>query len=139
MWNLFQQNLNIVKKKFHLTFRCMKYNNLKKMSYRWIYMFWKFPLCHYCQKFKGFRCKSGITFLHGCSLEIKLKVLSNNFSIFSSHMVQIYIYKAVISVFLFACLFVCPIITQKPLDRFASNFDWGTRKTHGNVLNLVKK
>ena len=29
------------------------------------------------------------------------------------------------------------IITQKPLDRFASNFDWGTRETHRNVLNLV--
>ena len=25
------------------------------------------------------------------------------------------------------CLFVCPIITHKPLDRFASNFVWGTR------------
>ena len=35
----------------------------------------------------------------------------------------IYIHKVVISV----CLFVCPIITQKPLDRFASSFDWGTR------------
>ena len=32
----------------------------------------------------------------------------------------IYIHKVVISV----CLFVCPIITQKPPDRFASSFDW---------------
>ena len=24
-------------------------------------------------------------------------------------------------------LFVCPIITQQPLDRFALDFDWGTR------------
>ena len=41
----------------------------------------------------------------------------------------IYMYKVVISV----CLFVCPIINQEPLDRFASNFDWGTRESHENV------
>ena len=35
----------------------------------------------------------------------------------SWHYIYIYIYKVVISV----CLFVCPIITQKPLGRFASN------------------
>ena len=29
------------------------------------------------------------------------------------------------------------IITQEPLDRFASKFDWGTRENHGNVLSLV--
>ena len=28
-----------------------------------------------------------------------------------------------------------PIITQKPVDQFASNFDWGN---HGNVFRLVK-
>ena len=33
-------------------------------------------------------------------------------------------------------LFVCPIITQEPLDRFASNFDLGTQETHRNVLSL---
>ena len=27
-----------------------------------------------------------------------------------------------------------PIITHKHMDRFASNFDWGTRENHGNVL-----
>ena len=43
------------------------------------------------------------------------------------------IYKAVIPV----CLFVRPIITQEPLDRFVSNFDWGTREAHGNVLSLI--
>jgi len=43
------------------------------------------------------------------------------------------IYKVLISVY----LFVFPIITQKPLDRFASNFDWGTRESHENVLSLV--
>ena len=32
-----------------------------------------------------------------------------------------YIFKVEISVFLFVCL----IITQEPLNRFASNFDWG--------------
>ena len=32
----------------------------------------------------------------------------------------------------------CLIITQKPLDRLASNFDWGTRETHGNVLTIFK-
>ena len=35
----------------------------------------------------------------------------------------IYIYKVVISV----SLFVCPIITREPLDRFALNFDLETR------------
>ena len=44
-----------------------------------------------------------------------------------------YIYKVVISF----CLFVCPIITQGLLGHFTSNFDWGTRETHGNVLSLV--
>ena len=42
-------------------------------------------------------------------------------------------YKVVISV----SLFVCPIITQEPPDRFASNYDWGTRETHGNALSVV--
>jgi len=45
----------------------------------------------------------------------------------------IYIYKVVISV----CLFVCPIITHEPLDRFASKFNWGTRENHGNALSSV--
>ena len=26
---------------------------------------------------------------------------------------------------------VCPIITREPLDRFSSNFDWGTRGNSG--------
>ena len=43
------------------------------------------------------------------------------------------IYKVVISV----CLFVHPIITQEPLNRFALNFDWGTREDHGDVFSLV--
>ena len=34
------------------------------------------------------------------------------------------------------CLF-CPIITQEPLYRLASNFKWDTRETHGNFLSLV--
>ena len=34
-------------------------------------------------------------------------------------------------------LFVCPIITQEPLVRFAFNFNWRTRETHGNILSLV--
>ena len=34
-------------------------------------------------------------------------------------------FKVAISV----CLFVCPIITQEPSNRFASNFDWGTLNT----------
>ena len=41
--------------------------------------------------------------------------------------IYLYLYKVVISV----CLFVCPIITEEPLDR------WGTRETQGNVLSLV--
>ena len=44
----------------------------------------------------------------------------------------IYIYKVVISVFV--CLFVCPIITEEPLNRFDSNFNWRTRENHWNVL-----
>ena len=31
------------------------------------------------------------------------------------------------------------IITQEPLDRFASKFDLGTRENHGSVLSLVLK
>ena len=34
-------------------------------------------------------------------------------------------------------LFVCPIITTEPLDRFATNFDCGTPETQGNVFSLV--
>ena len=49
---------------------------------------------------------------------------------------MIYIYKVVISV-LSLCLFVCPIITQKLIERFASNFYWGTQKTNGIVFSLV--
>ena len=30
---------------------------------------------------------------------------------------------------LFVCLFLCLVITQEPLDRFASNFDWVTLQT----------
>ena len=36
------------------------------------------------------------------------------------------------------CLFVCPKMTLEPLDRFASNFDLGTREIHGNVLSFLK-
>ena len=46
---------------------------------------------------------------------------------------HLYIYKFVISV----CLFVCPILTQEPLDWFASNFDWKTREIHENVLSMA--
>jgi len=28
-------------------------------------------------------------------------------------------------------------MTQEPLDRFASNFDWGPWDNHGKVLSLV--
>jgi len=37
------------------------------------------------------------------------------------------------------CLSVGPIKIQEPLDRFASNFDWGTRETHvGMFLDRIK-
>lgn len=36
----------------------------------------------------------------------------------------LYIYKVVISICLPVCLFECPIISNEPLDRFVSNFDW---------------
>ena len=32
------------------------------------------------------------------------------------------------------CLYVCPIITK---ETYASNFDWGTRESHKDVLSLV--
>jgi len=50
---------------------------------------------------------------------------------------NIYKNKDVISVWVSGCLFVSPIITQVPLDRFASNFNWETQQSHGNVLSLV--
>ena len=50
-----------------------------------------------------------------------------------SFFIVIYKYKVVISV----CRFVCPIIAHEPFARFVSNFDWGTREIHGNVLSLV--
>ena len=37
---------------------------------------------------------------------------------------------------LYNCLFICPIITQAPLDRFASNIDWGNRETHMNDFRM---
>ena len=52
-----------------------------------------------------------------------------------SNSILFYLYKVVISV----CLFVCPIITLEPLDRFGSNFDWGTRETNGNVLSFWQR
>ena len=52
-------------------------------------------------------------------------------------MYNLYVYMVIISVCLSASLFVFPIITQGPLNRFASNFDWGTRETHGNIISLV--
>ena len=35
-------------------------------------------------------------------------------------------------------MFVCPIVTYKQINRFASNFDLGTRKNHGKE-NLVTR
>ena len=37
------------------------------------------------------------------------------------------------------CLFVRMSDYNIGTDRFTSNFDWGTRKNHGNVLSLVLK
>ena len=49
------------------------------------------------------------------------------------------IYTVSISFCLFVSQFVCPrIIPRELLDQFASNFDWGTRLNHRNVLCLVK-
>ena len=45
-------------------------------------------------------------------------------------------YKVVISVCL-SVLFVWPIMTREPMDRFASNFDLGTRESHMNVLSFL--
>ena len=46
----------------------------------------------------------------------------------------VYIYKVVISVCLPVCLFVCPIITQKIMYWFASNFDWELGRPTGMFL-----
>ena len=46
-----------------------------------------------------------------------------------------YIYKN--KVVIYVCQFVCPIITQEPLNVFASNFYKGTRESNGNVLCMV--
>ena len=48
----------------------------------------------------------------------------------------LYIYKVVTSLCLlvFVCLFVCLIMTQEPLDWFASNFDSKTRENHRMFL-----
>ena len=43
------------------------------------------------------------------------------FQVAVSSALQVYIYKVVISLWL-----KIPIITNKPLDQFSSNFDWGT-------------
>ena len=58
-----------------------------------------------------------------------LFLLFRNFLIFFflAWFIIILIYIVIISV----CLFVCPIITHEPLERFASNFDWGTRENPG--------
>ena len=63
-------------------------------------------------------------------LKIKVKSMRNVYTSFNIYLFFIQnIYKFIISV----CLFFCPITTQRPLDRFASNFDWEAR----NVLSLV--
>ena len=61
----------------------------------------------------------------------------------SNSMDRIYLYKTnhilMLTTTVFwspLCLFVCPIITLEPLDRFVKNFDWETLETHGNVLGL---
>ena len=61
---------------------------------------------------------------HRCVM-ININIVSNS---------SIYTYIKLLS--LIVCLFVCPIITQEPLDRLISNFDWETLETHGNVLSL---
>ena len=60
---------------------------------------------------------------------------SFNYKIWNLSGGGIYIYKVVISV----CLFVFPIITQKPLNQFASNFDWDTRSTTKMFLAWFKR
>ncbi len=39
---------------------------------------------------------------------------------------------------MFVCLFVCPLIAQKPHHRFASSFNWGSRQ-NPNVSQLGLK
>ena len=76
-----------------------------------------------------------ITFPYNVKQKFKVTSYQRNFHVnLKSYMFSIiYIYKVVIGV----CLFVCQIITQKLLNRFASSFDLGPQANHGNVLNLI--
>ena len=86
---------------------------------------------HYSDRgFKDTVVNRALSSLIGESLESASSVPVKNVVIVLKK--NINMYKGVISV----CLFVCPIITQEPLNRFASNLYWGTWESHGNVLIL---
>ena len=56
-------------------------------------------------------------------------IMNINIHIVINIIIIIYTYKVVISVCMFVYLFLYPIITQEPLDGFASNFYRGTRES----------
>ena len=69
---------------------------------------------------------------------VKIFLMTNTLLFLPNFYVIEYVFNKFISkVVIFVFLFVCSIITHEPLDRFVSNFDWGTRENHGNVLSLV--
>ena len=77
------------------------------------------------------------------TLQIIINILDSeqNMGTFLTRSVFFFMRNQYIYIKLFLCLsvrqFGWPIITHEPLYRLASNFDWGTRENHGNVLNLV--
>ena len=74
------------------------------------------------------------------SLYNVVKVIFYNF-LFCHFSVNFY-YHYINEVVLSACLSICLSDHNSGtlgLDRFASNFDWRTRETHGNVLSYVFK
>ena len=96
---------------------------------------WKWSLCNVClvlniESWNLMKVLTGLNIWLNAPFNIKI----GRIYIY----IYIYIYKVLISfVCLSFCLFIFPIITQEPVARFASNFDWGTRETHGNVRSLV--
>ena len=57
-----------------------------------------------------------------------LRLKSKNICFIVFLYIHIYMYKIVISVCQFICLFGCPSRTQKALNRLASNFEWGLKE-----------
>ena len=80
------------------------------------------------------------------STSLKLDSLNVDFKLISIRLQTVcrpffprFLRHLVNKVVIYVCLFVWPIISQGPLNRFVSNFNWGTLYNQGNVLSLGKK